>query len=46
MQKGEDYYSCENFWFKHRVTGEIIKNPQRPIVKDLDSLGMPDREVI
>jgi radical SAM superfamily enzyme YgiQ (UPF0313 family) len=46
MQRGEDYYSTLNFWFKHPKTGEIIKNPQRPIVQDLDALGFPDREVV
>ena len=46
MQKGEDFYDCLNFYFKHKQTGEIIKNPQRPLVMDIDSLGFPDREVI
>ena len=30
MQKGERLYDCENFWFKHRETGEILKNAAAP----------------
>jgi len=46
MERGEDYHETQNFFFKHRGTGEIIRNPQRPLVSDLDALGIPDREVI
>jgi radical SAM superfamily enzyme YgiQ (UPF0313 family) len=46
MQKGEDIYTCENFYIKHRETGEIFKNPQRPITANLESLGFPDRDVV
>ncbi len=46
MRDGRDYYDVENFWFKRRDTGEIVKNGQRPLVKDIDSLGFPDREVV
>lgn len=46
LQAGEDYYDVENMWFRHRETGEIIKNPMRPVTQDLDSLGFPDRSVI
>ncbi len=46
MEKGEDYYDTLNFWFKHPATGEIVRNPQRPMVNDLDALGFPDREVV
>lgn len=46
LQAGEPYYDVRNFWFKHKETKEIIKNEQRPLVKDLDSLGFPDREVV
>ncbi len=46
MQQGLDYYDVQNFWFKRRDTGEIVKNEQRDLVKDLDSLGFPDRDVI
>ncbi|HEY85089.1 MAG TPA: B12-binding domain-containing radical SAM protein [Chloroflexi bacterium] len=33
-----------NWWFK--VGGEIIKNPVRPLVRDLGTLPMPDRKLI
>ncbi len=46
MQRGENYYETQNFWFKHRETGEIVRNMPRPLVENLDTLGMPDREVI
>jgi anaerobic magnesium-protoporphyrin IX monomethyl ester cyclase len=46
LRDGQDYYDVQNFWFKRRDTGEIVKNEQRPLVKDLDSLGFPDREVV
>jgi radical SAM superfamily enzyme YgiQ (UPF0313 family) len=46
MQAGRDYSDCQNFWFKDKRTGEIVKNPQRPLVNDLDKLGFPDRDII
>jgi len=46
MEAGQDYYETQNFWFRHRGTGEIVRNSQRPLVADLDSLGFPDRELI
>jgi len=46
MQAGRDIRDCENFWIKDRKTGEIHKNPQRPLIQDLDHLGFPDRDII
>ncbi|MDZ4773082.1 MAG: radical SAM protein [Planctomycetota bacterium] len=46
LRDKQDWYDVENFWFKHRETGEIIKNGMRPLVQDLDSLGFPDRDVV
>jgi anaerobic magnesium-protoporphyrin IX monomethyl ester cyclase len=46
MAAGEDFYETANFWFKRRDNGEIVKNPQRPLVSNLDALGFPDREVV
>ena len=46
LRDGQAYYDVQNFWFKHRETGEIVKNEQRSLVTDLNSLGFPDREVI
>lgn len=33
----------KNIWFKK--DGEIIKNPLRPLIQDLDSLPFPDKEL-
>ncbi|MDM8528694.1 radical SAM protein [Anaerolineales bacterium HSG24] len=33
-----------NWWFK--VDGEIIRNPVRPLIRKLDDLPMPDRDLI
>jgi len=46
LANGENFYDVENYWFRHRETGEIIVNGQRPPVQDLDSLGFPDRDII
>lgn len=43
---GLDYHETANFWIKRRDTGEIVKNPQRPLIKNIDELGFPDRDVI
>jgi hypothetical protein len=41
LQAGEDHLGTENFWFKHRTSGEIVENPQRPLVRDLDAARLP-----
>jgi radical SAM superfamily enzyme YgiQ (UPF0313 family) len=46
LASGEDIHETPNFWIKRRDTGEIVKNPQRPLVKNIDDLGFPDRDVI
>ena len=46
LASGQDYLETPNFFFKHPVTGEIIRNTQRPLVSSIDSLGFPDREVV
>lgn len=43
MEKGERRRDIKNIWFKE--DGEIIKNPVRPLIKDLDSLPFPDKEI-
>ncbi|MCC7014279.1 MAG: B12-binding domain-containing radical SAM protein [Planctomycetes bacterium] len=43
---GQDIKDVANMWVKDRATGEIHKNPVRPLVRDLDSLGFPDRDVV
>ena len=46
LQSGEDHLGTENFWFKHPTSGAIVENAQRPLVRDLDTLGFPDREIV
>ncbi|MFB3897223.1 MAG: radical SAM protein [bacterium] len=36
-------YNIRNLWF--RRNGEIIKNPLRPLIQNLDGLPFPDREL-
>lgn len=43
MEKGEDYFDTRNFWF--RRNGEVVKNPVRPLIQDLDSLPFADRSL-
>jgi len=43
MEKGEDYFSTKNFWFKK--DGQVIKNPLRPLNQNLDSIPFPDRDL-
>jgi len=44
LEKKEDYLGTKNFWFRHQ--GKTIKNPLRPLIKDLNALPFPDRELI
>lgn len=46
LAAGEDPSFVQNMWVRNRETGEVAKNPQRPPIQDLDSLGFPDRDVI
>jgi radical SAM superfamily enzyme YgiQ (UPF0313 family) len=46
LQKGESVLDCQNFWVKDPKTREIHKNPQRPLVDNLDDLGFPDRDIV
>jgi radical SAM superfamily enzyme YgiQ (UPF0313 family) len=43
LEKGEDITNVKNFWVK--VDGKIFKNEQRPLIKDLDILPPPDRNL-
>ncbi len=43
MDKGVEIRDTGNLWFKKR--GEIIRNPVRPLIKDLDKLPIIDREL-
>lgn len=41
LDQGGDPYGIANLYFN--VGGKIIKNPQRPLVRELDTLPCPDR---
>jgi len=43
LEKREDITNVYNWWVK--VDGKIYKNPQRPLIKDLDILPPPDRSL-
>lgn len=43
MKKGSIDYSIKNIWFKRN--GQIIQNEVRPLIEDLDSLPMPDKDL-
>ncbi|MHA2282348.1 MAG: radical SAM protein [Promethearchaeota archaeon] len=43
MVSNEEFVDTPNLWFKRN--GEIIRNPLRPIMEDLDSLPFPDRSI-
>lgn len=43
LEKNEDVGDIRNLWIKRN--GEIIRNPLRPIVNDLDDLPFPDRSI-
>ena len=43
MEKGLIDYSIKNIWFKRN--GSIIQNEVRPLIEDLDSLPMADKEL-
>jgi len=46
LATGASLDDCANFHIKNRETGEIHENPVRPIIKDIESIGFPDREVV
>jgi len=43
MEKKQDYTKTKNLWFKK--DGKIIKNPVRPLLKNLDLLPNPDKDI-
>lgn len=43
MEKSQEYTKTRNFWFKKN--GQIIKNPLRPLIQNLDQLPSPDRKL-
>jgi len=43
LEKKQDITKIKNLWVKKN--GKVYKNDLRPLVKDLDSFGPPDREI-
>jgi anaerobic magnesium-protoporphyrin IX monomethyl ester cyclase len=43
MEQGRDVLSIENLWIKQN--GKIIRNPERPLIEDLDSLPFADKDL-
>jgi len=43
MEKGQIDYSIKNIWFKKN--GQVIQNEVRPLIENLDSLPMPDKDL-
>ena len=43
LERGEDITNVLNWWVK--VDNKIYKNPQRPLIKNLDTLPTPDRSL-
>ena len=43
MSRGEIDYGIKNIWFKK--DGRVIRNELRPLIEDLDSLPLPDKEI-
>ncbi|MCF7916160.1 MAG: B12-binding domain-containing radical SAM protein [Candidatus Omnitrophica bacterium] len=44
MSAGKDYYHTRNIWFK-KEKGVIKKNILRPLIKNLDTLPFPDKDL-
>ncbi len=44
LEKNEDFSRIRNLWVKQ--DGQIIKNDNRNLIQDLDSIPFPDRELI
>ncbi|HIJ65696.1 MAG TPA: B12-binding domain-containing radical SAM protein [Candidatus Hydrogenedentes bacterium] len=43
LETSGDVRGIPNLW--HKVDGEVLSSPPRPLVEDLDALPFPDREV-
>jgi radical SAM superfamily enzyme YgiQ (UPF0313 family) len=39
-----NFKGIKGIWYKHN--GKTVKNPPRPLIKDLDSLPFPDQELV
>jgi len=45
LERGEDWRDVQNLAYADE-NGELVKNSLRPLVQDLDALGLPDRSLI
>jgi anaerobic magnesium-protoporphyrin IX monomethyl ester cyclase len=45
IEKGEDYYQVDNVCFRDKKTGNLIQNPLRPLVQNMETLPHPATEV-
>jgi len=45
LEAGDDWRGIRNLAYANE-DGEVIQNPLRPLIKELDALGFPDRDVI
>ncbi len=43
MEEDRDFSGIENIWIKHN--GKIIRNKERPLIEDLDTLPFPDKDI-
>ncbi|MDP8256854.1 MAG: radical SAM protein [Candidatus Alcyoniella australis] len=43
LRQGRPYDSIDNLWL--RKDGEVIRNPLRPLIRDLDDLPLADRSI-
>lgn len=44
LESGENSDHIRNLWIK-RANGQVVKNPLRPVIQDLDALPFADREI-
>jgi radical SAM superfamily enzyme YgiQ (UPF0313 family) len=45
LEQGKDWHGIRNLCYADEQ-GELVRNPLRPLVPDLDALGFPDRSVL
>ncbi len=45
IEKKKSFNKIKNLWVRNPDTGEIIKNPVRPLVDNIDSIPLPDYDI-
>ena len=43
LDQGKDHQKIQNLWVKSK--GDVVRNPLRPLIENLDELPFPDREL-